>query len=184
MFVKAVSIKPTMLQVAEPAPMKENNRLYDIPRMSVPVSLPDIPSTDFDKDNVESTFAGFLKKIVKNTFQPEPESCPIGLSRKERDCFCWRLDLIEYDIVKGPGWKEFATHVMELDNDDLEMIDEFSCKYKCQVVEVVLDHWHKLDKVKSAKCKQAATKSTIIKVLNEMQKTALLKELQWEHEQY
>ena len=181
MFVKAVTIKPAMLKVVEEAE-KPKERLYDIPRVSVLVPETDIPANEFPQDNVESTFASFLRKIVRNTFNPELDACPLGLTRSERDKFCWRLDLIEYDIVRGPGWKDFANFVMQLDNDDLEMIDEFSCKYKCQVVEVVLDHWHKLHKMKSQKCLQPACKTTIIKVLNKMDKVSLLQELHWEHE--
>ena len=180
-FVTAVSIKPAMLKAVLASNSKKNHRLYEIPTVSEPVEVP-TEDHNFPQDNVESTFAAFLRKIVRYTFHPEQEVCPIGLSTHERELFCWRLDLIEYDVLKGPGWKEFAQHIVSLDNDDLEMIDEFSCKYKCQVVEVLLDHWHKLHKMGSMKCLRPANKSTIISVLHTMQKIALLEELKWQNE--
>ena len=104
------------------------------------------------------------------------------MSSSERETFCWRLDLVENTIEGIEGWKIFSQQVMSLDNDDLEMIDEFSCKYKCQVVEVVLDHWYKLFTMKSPRCLYPARKQTVIDVLKHLDMDNLLYKLNWHNE--
>ncbi|KAF6025734.1 hypothetical protein EB796_015985 [Bugula neritina] len=186
-FVDSVYIKPGMLELAKPTP-RQRRRVYDRPCVSVFFNQPDLvqPETldiapEYPNDNVERTFGEFLKKILKYTFNPDAEpDCPLGMTREEREKFCFQLHLNEFDIIQGPGWKTFTNKVMHIGAEDIKMIDEFSMRYKCQVVEVVLDHWYKLDNMKSYKSKVPACKQSIIEVLKEMERFNLLSLLHWD----
>lgn len=179
-FIDVVKIEPTMVDTEETPQPQSRETMYRRPRLSTFITeQPTISTNKFTKDNVESTLAECLKKVIRRNFGSSiMEDCPIGLTSFERETFCWRLDLVE-NSAGLIGWKAFARHVMLLDNDDLEMLDEFSCKYKCQVVEVILDHWYKLYKMNSQKCLYPATKDTIIHVLKYLERDNLLGKLNW-----
>lgn len=137
-------------------------------------------STKYSDYSIESTLNNCLGKVSSGNYVI-PETCPFGMTKEERSQFCWRLDLIEYDVVTGAGWKTFAQRVMHLNNSDLDMMDEFSCKYRYQVVEVLLDHWHKLYVMNSPKCILPVAKQTLIDVLEGMERLSLLNALGWEY---
>jgi len=135
-------------------------------------------STESFSDHVESTLSECLNNVAKGG-ATSTDHCPLGMTKFERQTFCWQLDLVEYDVEQGAMWKTFASHVMLLDHDDLDMFDEFSCKYRYQVVEIILDHWYKLHVTNSHKCRLPAVKQTVISVLNLMQRDRLLDKLGW-----
>ncbi|KAF6025732.1 hypothetical protein EB796_015983 [Bugula neritina] len=177
------NIEPTMVEtITDSEQVVKQDVVYRRPRFSQVIqNYPEIKPDRFVKENVENTLAECFRQMRRGaSIYADP--CPIGMLRSERETLCWRLDLVERDVILGEGWKVFAVSVMSLDQTDLEMIDEFSCKYRCQVVEVVLDHWYKLFTLRSAKCLLPATKHSIIQVLHKLDKLDLLYHMGWQDE--
>lgn len=178
-FIQSVRIEPNMIELPE---SEQQESPYRSPRISRfypnPVSIPQV---NYSSDRVESTLTDCLSRIVHGVRKDSGSGvCLLGLTAQERETLCWRLELAEFNVLTGFGWKSFASHLMDIMSDDLDMIDEFSCKYRYQVVEVVLDHWYKLCTIGSPKCRRSpAIKSTIKGVLVDMDRINLLHNLGW-----
>lgn len=172
-FVDRVQIQPEDIpqMVIGPVPS-----IYNRPRMSTLGEMQG-RAPDYDSNKVESTLASFL--IAWPNIKPFPE-----LTESELNIFCGRLDLVESRSLRG-GWQDFATDVMVLSADDIQMFDECSCKYRVQVVQLILYHWLRLynlekESYSQDKCKCLPNKENIVRQLKRMEKFDLLHKLEWQ----
>ena len=184
-FVDRVQIQPAEAATAQGIGNTIPS-IYNRPRMSTVAggtsrSLPLRTEKFYASDKVESTIASFLDEW--------PHIAPFpGLNDSEINIFCGRLDLIESrpGTIAG-GWQDFSLSVMDLTADDIQMFDECSCKYRVQVVQLVLYHWLKLYQLERQsgtrnKCILDPTKENIVRKLRDMNKIDLLYKLNWQEE--
>lgn len=143
-------------------------------------SVPKLTEAKNSEESIEKTLYKILQRIQENKtcFIDTPDSCPLELTSDERKKFCLRLEFIDVDLLSG-GWKEFASEIIRLDNDDLTLIDEFAAKYALPPVEVILEHWYNLALFDNERCRLPASKDTIKQVLRQMGKENLLHEMGW-----
>lgn len=156
----------------------DRNSAYNQIYRSYTVIDPCMQSFRGSEDSVESTIAELFRR--GNPSQPISYAPISNFAREKREIFCVRLDLAE-PVDGKPGWQEFATRIMDMSHEDIQLLDECRCQYwfVMQVVELVLYHWCKLHDLKSSKIKLHPSTDSIRQVLLSMEKIDLLHRLQW-----
>lgn len=144
--------------------------IYKRPRVSLFESTPRL---HYSHECIEMSVMDFLKEWPEN-IEGFPE-----VSKVDKQIFCVRLDVVETSHDGCGGWQDFAVQVMDLESEDIRLFDEYSCRYRLPVVEILLYHWLKLKRLNSGKCKANPTKRSLIDVLVKMEKLDLLHRLSW-----
>lgn len=188
-FVSNMPVKPhQVVSSFDGNRPKDINMEYATPRIRFetpsgntrpPPNEEDYHKKNYEKTDVESTLIGILKDISAQT---ESSRCPFGMNERERQKFCLNLDLLGENVSIGKAWRVFAQRVIPpdlLNNDDLELIERFSFKYKYPVVEILLKHWHKLFTFASDAGIKPAVKATIKDELFDMEQFDILDRVGW-----
>ena len=158
-FVAGASVKPSDVQTS--------TRQSHLPHIGkIHIAAP--TAETYTSEHIEYTLKMILERLPSYSDQ-SVKPCPLGMSKDERVKFTLSLDLMGDGVIIGRGWRVFAENVIEILPDDMLMIENFSYSYRYPVVEVLLEHWYRLDQLRSPKCRLHATRQTIIDVLRKQE---------------